>query len=306
MEPMKKMLSKLIPRDAKKLVKYLLRTPKRIQVMWLRITKRAVKKEEIAKKLSALGIKKGDTIMVHSSLSAFGYVEGGAKTVIGALQQLVEQVGNVCMPCFGPLDSNVFDSRTAPSGLGKISDLFWRLPEARRSLSPTHNVACIGKNAAYLCSNHHLDETPFGRNSPYFKMIELDAWVVALGSGLGNVTIYHVLEDMAGEKFPLRVYSKKKKNFTVIDRQGKKTRIAVFVHDLGLSPHRIDNNPKVLERITRDLEKTGFLKKTRIGNAKVFAIKTKHLIAFLQKSLKENKTIYASEKEINRKVQRLD
>jgi aminoglycoside 3-N-acetyltransferase len=33
----------------------------------------------------SIGIRKGDTLLVHSSLSSFGYVEGGTQTVIEAL-----------------------------------------------------------------------------------------------------------------------------------------------------------------------------------------------------------------------------
>ena len=50
-----------------------------------------VTKEDIKKGLNAVGLKEGDVVFVHSSLSAFGYVIGGADTIIDAL---LETVGN--------------------------------------------------------------------------------------------------------------------------------------------------------------------------------------------------------------------
>ena len=44
-----------------------------------------IDKERIIKDLKDLGLKEGDTVIVHSSLSSLGYVEGGADTVIDAL-----------------------------------------------------------------------------------------------------------------------------------------------------------------------------------------------------------------------------
>jgi len=44
-----------------------------------------VSKEDIKAGLRKLGLKKGDIVGVHSSLSSFGYVEGGADAVIDSL-----------------------------------------------------------------------------------------------------------------------------------------------------------------------------------------------------------------------------
>jgi hypothetical protein len=48
-----------------------------------------VTKEEIKRGLEKLGLKTGSIVMVHSSLSSFGYVEGGADAVIDALFEVV-------------------------------------------------------------------------------------------------------------------------------------------------------------------------------------------------------------------------
>ena len=50
--------------------------------------------------LRALGVDDGMALEVHSSLSAFGPVAGGAETVIAALQRVVGSEGAIVMPAF--------------------------------------------------------------------------------------------------------------------------------------------------------------------------------------------------------------
>lgn len=57
-----------------------------------------VTKEELKKALTDLGITKGMTLEVHSSLSSFGELEGGAMTVIDTLKELVTEEGSIFMP----------------------------------------------------------------------------------------------------------------------------------------------------------------------------------------------------------------
>ena len=51
---------------------------------------RVITKDEIVKGLIALGVKKGDVLMVHTSLKNIGYVCGGAE---GVIEALIEAVG---------------------------------------------------------------------------------------------------------------------------------------------------------------------------------------------------------------------
>lgn len=39
--------------------------------------------------LQRLGLQSDDTILIHSSLSSLGYVEGGAETVLDTLQDIL-------------------------------------------------------------------------------------------------------------------------------------------------------------------------------------------------------------------------
>ena len=52
----------------------------------------------IIKDLRQLGVKKGDILMVHSSLSSMGWVAGGPVAVIQALMGVLTKEGTLIMP----------------------------------------------------------------------------------------------------------------------------------------------------------------------------------------------------------------
>lgn len=56
----------------------------------------------------------------------------------------------------------VFDVRSTPSQVGKITEALRRRPEARRSLHPSHAVAAIGPDADVLLRNHEKGATSCG------------------------------------------------------------------------------------------------------------------------------------------------
>ena len=57
-----------------------------------------VTKEMLKNALTQLGVEKGMLLEVHSSLSSFGELEGGAETVINTLKEIVTEEGSIFMP----------------------------------------------------------------------------------------------------------------------------------------------------------------------------------------------------------------
>ena len=293
----KKILAKILPAPLKGAIRRALRLPLRLWTYKKKFEGVVVSKEDIVRGLRALGIKKGDTIFVHSSFSSFGFVKRGPQEVIDALLEAVGQEGNVCMPSFGPLpDGKTFDVSTMPCALGKIPETFRKMPGAKRSLSPTHSVACIGKGADYIVSGALAGETAFGKNSPYYKMMEMGGKVVCLGSPFTHsLTCNYLIEDEAGDKFPVKVYEKELREFVVIDEAGKKHLVRKRYHDKSIDHLRVDNRPEIADWLEKLMIRKKRLKKTRIGAATVRVYTIKGLVDTLRELLKEGKTIYAKE-----------
>jgi aminoglycoside 3-N-acetyltransferase len=159
----------------------------------------SLKSEEIKSKLQSFGFGCGDRIMVHSSLSSFGKVEGGAEAVIKALMELVGPEGTVLMPSFNhnapfsPSGPNVYDPKETPCINGRIPDTFWRMKGVYRSLDPTHPFAAYGHDAERYTKNHHLTLT-MGEESP-LGLIALDGgYQINIGTKHNTTTAKHLAE----------------------------------------------------------------------------------------------------------------
>ena len=104
-----------------------------------------ITKEEVKKSLTDLGITEGMTLEVHSSLSSFGELEGGAMTVIDTLKELVTEEGSIFMPALRlskelPLTEEdkklgitvkikVLPRDEERTAMGLIADTFRKLPD---------------------------------------------------------------------------------------------------------------------------------------------------------------------------------
>ena len=63
-------------------------------------TGNSVSAGDLALVLEDLGVRAGDGLMVHSSLSAFGHLEGGARAALDALMAAVGPEGTLVLPSF--------------------------------------------------------------------------------------------------------------------------------------------------------------------------------------------------------------
>ena len=170
---------------------------------------RAVTRDVLVQALRSTGIREGDLLVVHSSLSALGVVEGGAETIIDALLEVLGATGTLLMPTFvrsylcferGPARSRrlVPFHEDAPIWTGAIPDSFRKRPGVIRSAHVSHSVAGIGPLAEKCLSGQGATDAPAGPTSPWARLPELDGKIVFLGAPLSTCTFLHYLEDVAG------------------------------------------------------------------------------------------------------------
>ncbi len=149
-----------------------------------------------------LGIKNGDTVLVHSSYKSLGNVKGGADAVIDAFLDAVGEDGTLIFPTFCQNDwEHVYENwhMDAPSDVGYLTNVFRKRKDALRSNQATHSVAAIGKQAQYITQTHGetgkrigiFGDTPFSADSPWEKMYELNTKIVFLCINLTSCTARH-------------------------------------------------------------------------------------------------------------------
>jgi aminoglycoside 3-N-acetyltransferase len=157
---------------------------------------------DIVSALRSLSAKPLRIVMVHSSLSVFGRVAGGASTVLRALRvwqpdaTLAMPAHSYCYPQPGQA-APIFDARRSPSVVGRITDVFRQQPGVLRSLHPTHSLAVTGSDAEPLIRGHEQCDTPCGAGTPYARLVSRDAAVLMFGAPMHAYTLFHTAEDAA-------------------------------------------------------------------------------------------------------------
>ncbi len=159
--------------------------------------------------LAGLGVGEGNVLLVHSSLSAIGWITGGGETLIRALLVAVGESGTLVMPAHSgalsdpglwenppvPLswhesirkEMPPFDNALTPTrGIGTVPELF-------RSRHPMDSFCAYGSEAGRICGTQVL-ENGLGEGSPLARIYELGGRILLIGCGHDSNTSLHLAE----------------------------------------------------------------------------------------------------------------
>lgn len=181
-------------------------------------TSRPHTRRSIADDLRALGLQAGQTVIMHSSLSAIGWVAGGPVAVLLAVQDVLTPDGTLIVPAHTsdrtdparwqrppvptdwlPVirqDTPAFDPvRTPTRAMGIIAETFRSWPGVLRSSHPHVSFAAWGRHARTATGDHQLAWS-LGEGSPLARAYELGALSLQLGTR--RCTSLHLAEARAG------------------------------------------------------------------------------------------------------------
>jgi aminoglycoside 3-N-acetyltransferase len=172
--------------------------------------------ESLARDLRALGVRAGDTLIVHASMRALGWVAGGTQGVLQALMDAVTPDGTLVMPSHTGHISDPANWRKPPvpeswlkelyaampaydpattqtRGLGAIAEHFRTWPGVVRSAHPVKSFAAWGAGADEVVGGQELD-WPLGESSPLARIYDRDGGVLFLGAPFARNTSCHLAE----------------------------------------------------------------------------------------------------------------
>ncbi len=238
--------------------------------------------------LRAAGIMPGETVMVHSALSALGWVAGDSATVVAALLDAVAPGGTLVMPAQSghlsdpaqwrapPVPADwidairaempVYDAETTPTrGMGRIAEHFRTWPGTRRSAHPNCSFTANGPDAEAILAAHRL-ESPVGEGSPLTRLYECDATILMLGVDFDSCTMLHLAEVRAWPDRPEKTEGAP----VLID--GVRHWVTYQAPPTGESDHFI-----ALEPLLRE---AGLLRVVKVGSAEAKLIGARQLTDF--------------------------
>lgn len=170
----------------------------------------------LASDLNELGIRHGDTVMVHAAVSSIGRLLNGPDALIDALADVTGPSGTVVaytdwdaryhelLDDHGRLPEHwkehvpAFDAATSRANRdnGVLPEFLRTRAGAQRSGNPGASVAALGARAGWLTADHPL-HYGYGENSPLARLVDLDARVLMVGAPLDTMTILHHAEHLA-------------------------------------------------------------------------------------------------------------
>jgi len=252
----------------------------------------------LANDLRHLGIQPGMTLLVHSSLSAIGWVCGGPVAVINALEEVLTNAGTLLMPahsseysdpanwCNPPVPETwwpiireqmpLFSPDITPTrGMGQIAETFRRQNGVTRSLHPSVSFAAWGKSKEEILQDHQLD---FHHNeqSPLGRIYECSGHVLLLGVGYNRNTSLHLAEHKAN-------YPGKRETTDGLPVLEDGSRIWKTIKNIS---YETDD----FERIGLDFERTGKVTIGHVGRATAKLMNQRDLVDFATIWMEQNRT----------------
>lgn len=261
--------------------------------------RKIVLKEDIVRALKDVGVHEGQTIMVHTSLSSFGFVCGGAQTMIEALLECTGEEGTLMMPAqsWKNLDPETgvhweeprewwqtirdnwpaYDKAITPTNtMGAVAEMFRKWPGALRSDHPARSVAALGRYAEYLTRDHDLSNI-FGEGSPVGKLYELDGYVLLMGVGYDKNTSIH-LADVRAE-YPGKHYVTEHSAMMVNGKREWAAYQTLFV------------DGEDFEQIGEAFELQGNTSRVLLGNGSICLMRQRELVDFAVDWIQQNRRV---------------
>jgi aminoglycoside 3-N-acetyltransferase len=184
-----------------------------------RLSATPISLEQLTADLRRLGLRRGQDLLIHSSLRQIGPLKSGATTLLEALLDVAGPAATLVVPSQTPLNSLTsrdfnaavagldkderarfvaampgFDPAQTPSrGMGAFAEYLRTRPSAVRSHHPQASFAALGPRARACMSVHDLD-CHLGDRSPLGWLYAADAAVLLLGVGYAACTAFHLAE----------------------------------------------------------------------------------------------------------------
>ena len=216
-------------------------------------------------------------LLVHSDLVRAGRVVASTdrRVILEAHLQVIREAAQgspIWMPSFNYdfTSAKRFDTRTAPSQVGALTEFFRTSYAAWRTAVPIFSFSGIGDVPEHR-STGRID--PFGDDSAFAALKRRDGLVLFYGAPFSCVTMLHHAERLAGG--PLYRYDKIFVGEVIL--QSGEARAVELLYHVRPKGKSIDYD---FDRLTKDLTAAGILRSWESGGARLQAVSAHRLVDF--------------------------
>jgi aminoglycoside 3-N-acetyltransferase len=225
--------------------------------------------------LQRLGVGRGTVVCVHSSFDQFAGFRGNVGDALKALQETVGPEGGLIMPT-QPFSNTAIDYvrkhpvtelARAPSLMGMLTEILRRTRGAVRSINPTHPIAAWGERGVALIGRDWEARTPCGQGTAYHRLLDADARILMLGTGLQPMTFYHCVEEIIEPMMPDSPFTTEEFQLQTRDAQGN-----LYTSHMRLFEPRLSAR-RSMQLMIPQLHRQGFWQAARVGRLEVIALR---------------------------------
>ncbi len=192
--------------------------------------------DRLAVCLRSLGLRPGDSVMLHSAFGAHFGFRGTIEELTNVFLDVVGPEGHLLMVSLPYRSSALeylsnlkrFDVRNTPSMMGLVSEHFRRRTDVLRSLHPTHPVLVHGPKAHWFVDEHPTCAFPCGPGTPFDRLVSVDGKAVFFNVPFATFTFFHYLEDLVSSDLPFPLYTEKPFSVRVIDEAGQPRTVTTY------------------------------------------------------------------------------
>jgi aminoglycoside 3-N-acetyltransferase len=264
-----------------------------------------VTRSQLVSDLKKLGLSTGQTVMLHASVKAVGWVVGGPDIVIQSLLDVLGPTGTLMMyvgwedspyhlaqwpegaqrayleecPPFDPITSHAYRKWSI------LTEYLRTWPGALRSNHPDASFAAVGALASWITKNHPV-QYGYGLGSPLAKLCEIKGKVLLLGAPLGSLTLLHYAEHVCNAPNKRVVHYK-----MPVLRDGK--RVWVEVEEFDTCGDILPNAEEYFQTIPQEYLASDRGTSGKVGNAQSYLFDADDLVKFAVQWLERK---YSTEK----------
>jgi len=240
--------------------------------------------ENISNSLIQCGIKRGDSVFIHSNIGFFGNLKNANRkedfyqSFKEAILEVIGEEGTIIVPAFSYTFCNkeIFNVRTTKGVCGFFSEQLRLDPTAFRSEDANFSVAALGRRASFFTEN--VPEYSFGYDSFWDRFLKNKGVICNFNFDAGSTFIHYVERSL---KVPYR-YDKPFPGI-LVNAEGKEEKRVFyhFVYDLN-TPELIAN----FERFSSLVLEKRIATTSNLGKGRITKINAEDVYDFIETQIK--------------------